>query len=52
MINRRDFMKAGIGGGVALAGLQARAFAAAASDEALRVALIGCGWYGKTDFST
>ena len=48
MINRRDFMKAGIGGAMSLAALHAGAYAAA-EDKPLRVGLIGCGWYGKTD---
>jgi predicted dehydrogenase len=47
-MDRREFMKAGIGGTVTVAALQARAFAAA-GDSTLRVGLIGCGWYGKTD---
>src|SRR6476620_9280945 len=45
---RRDFLKTGVTGAAAFAALQSRAFAAAA-DEHPRVALIGCGWYGKTD---
>ncbi len=48
MVNRRDFIKTGIGGAVSLAALQAGAFAMA-RDETLRVGLIGSGWYGKTD---
>jgi predicted dehydrogenase len=44
-MNRRDFLGAGA---ATLAALQTRAFAAQA-DPPLRVALIGCGWYGKTD---
>ena len=47
-MNRRDFLKSGIGGAASFAALQAGAFAAG-NDEPLRVALIGCGWYGKTD---
>jgi len=47
-MHRRRFLKAGIVGSAALAGLQSRVFAAA-DDKPLRVALIGCGWYGKTD---
>ncbi len=46
-MQRRDVLKAGLGGAALLA-IQNSAFAAAA-DEPLRVALIGCGWYGKTD---
>ncbi len=45
---RRDFLKAGIGGAASFALLQPRAFAAG-NDAPLRVGLIGCGWYGKTD---
>jgi predicted dehydrogenase len=45
---RREFLKSGIGGAASLAVLQARAFANS-SEKPLRVALIGCGWYGKTD---
>ncbi|MHB8864139.1 MAG: Gfo/Idh/MocA family protein [Pirellulaceae bacterium] len=48
MINRRDFLKAGVGGAMSLAALHAGAYAAA-EDKPLRVGLIGCGWYGKTD---
>ncbi len=48
MINRRAFLKAGVGGAVSLAALHAGAYAAA-EDQPLRVGLIGCGWYGKTD---
>jgi predicted dehydrogenase len=48
MIHRRSFLKSGIGGAAALATIQSRAFASA-SDKPLRVGLIGCGWYGKTD---
>jgi predicted dehydrogenase len=47
-MHRREFLKTGIGGAASLAVLQQGAFAAA-GDENLRVALIGCGWYGKTD---
>ncbi len=45
---RRDFLKTGITGAVSFAALQSRAFAVE-GDKPLRVALIGCGWYGKTD---
>ena len=46
-MNRRDFLHtAAISS--ALAAIQPRAFAAA-GDKPLRVATIGCGWYGKTD---
>ncbi len=47
-MDRRDFLKAGIGGAAYLSALHVGAFAAGA-DETLRVALIGTGWYGKTD---
>lgn len=47
-MQRRDVLKAGLGGAASLLAIQTRAFALA--DEASpRVALIGCGWYGKTD---
>ncbi len=45
---RREFLKRGITGTAAIAALQSRVFAGA-GDKRLRVALIGCGWYGKTD---
>src|SRR3954453_22760345 len=45
---RREFLKAGVTGAATFAALQSRAFAEA-GDKPLRVALIGCGWYGKTD---
>jgi predicted dehydrogenase len=44
-MNRRDFLGASA---ATLAALQVRAFAAE-GDKPLRVALVGCGWYGKTD---
>ncbi len=44
-MNRRDFLCASA---ASLAALQTRAFAAE-GDKPLRVALVGCGWYGKTD---
>ena len=47
-MHRREFLKTGIAGAATFAALQSRAFAAA-GDEHPRVALIGCGWYGKTD---
>ncbi len=47
-MDRRDFLQAGIGTATTLAALRAGAFAAE-RESALRVALIGCGWYGKTD---
>lgn len=47
-MDRRHFLKSSITSTAALAALQSRVFAAAA-DKPLRVALIGCGWYGKTD---
>ncbi len=49
---RRDVLvsslKAGLGSMAALSILQTGAFAAE-NERPLRVALIGCGWYGKTD---
>lgn len=47
-MNRRECLQAGIGGLASLAALRAGAFAAGDEDKP-RVALIGCGWYGKTD---
>jgi predicted dehydrogenase len=49
-MQRRDVLKAGLGGAASLFALQQGAFAQA-NDETLRVALIGCGWYGKTDLN-
>jgi predicted dehydrogenase len=48
MIHRRNFLKAGIGGAAAVSLLEAKAFARG-NEKPLRVALIGSGWYGKTD---
>jgi len=45
-MNRRNFL--GSTAAASLAALQPAAFAAA-GDKPLRAALIGCGWYGKTD---
>ena len=45
---RRDFLKAGAGAAAALAFAPSGVFAAE-NDKPLRVGLIGCGWYGKTD---
>src|SRR3977135_79860 len=45
---RREFLKTGFASAATFAALQSRAFAAA-GEEHPRVALIGCGWYGKTD---
>lgn len=45
---RREFLKTGFAGAASLAALQARVFADVV-EKPLRVALIGCGWYGKTD---
>src|SRR3954447_16670323 len=45
---RREFLKTGIAGAATFTALQSRVLAAA-GDKPLRVALIGCGWYGKTD---
>ena len=46
-MQRREFLKVGAAG-VGLSALSAHVFAAQ-NDKPLRVALIGCGWYGKTD---
>jgi predicted dehydrogenase len=45
-VNRRDFLQAGAAG---LAVSAAGPLAVAAERQRLRVGLIGCGWYGKTD---
>src|SRR5262245_54199664 len=45
-LSRRGFLAAT--SALPFAAIQARAFAAP-GDAPLRVALIGCGWYGKTD---
>ncbi len=47
-MNRRTFLKSGVTGAASLALLQTGAFAQA-GEKPIRVALIGCGWYGKTD---
>src|SRR2546423_10752966 len=47
-MTRRNFLKTTGAGAVALAAPKASLFAAE-EDKPLRVALIGCGWYGKTD---
>ncbi|MHC4403056.1 MAG: Gfo/Idh/MocA family protein [Planctomycetota bacterium] len=47
-MKRRELMKAAAGGAATLAALETGAFAAG-EEETLRVGLIGCGWYGKTD---
>lgn len=45
---RREFLRSGISGAASFALLQAGAFAAG-EEESIRVGLVGCGWYGKTD---
>jgi predicted dehydrogenase len=47
-MKRRDVLKAGVGAAASILAIQTRAWAAG-GDESPRVALIGCGWYGKTD---
>jgi predicted dehydrogenase len=47
-MNRREFLKAGGATALTLAASKPTLFAADES-KPLRVALIGCGWYGKTD---
>ncbi len=47
-MHRRDFLKTGVSGAVGWSALASGVFAAG-NEEPLRVALIGCGWYGKTD---
>ena len=48
MMHGGDLLKAGVGSAACLATLPAGAYVAA-SEQPLRVGLIGCGWYGKTD---
>src|SRR5262245_46773717 len=45
-MNRRDFLTAGAAAGLALS---AAPLYAAEPEKKLRVGLIGCGWYGKSD---
>src|SRR3954467_12382460 len=45
---RREFLKSGLAGTATFAALQSRG-CGRAGGKRLRVALIGCGWYGKTD---
>ena len=47
-MNRRSFLKRSSAGMMTLAAANTGLFAAD-EDKPLRVALIGCGWYGKTD---
>ena len=47
-MQRRDFLHTGIGL-AAIGALRAESAAAAEPPKPLRVALVGCGWYGKTD---
>src|SRR6185369_16169600 len=49
-MTRRNFLKTTGAGAVALAVPEPSLFAAN-EDKPLRVALIGCGWYGKTELS-
>src|SRR5688500_1706683 len=46
-MHRRDFLTT-TAASATFAAIQANAFAAL-NDQPLRTALIGCGWYGKTD---
>lgn len=47
-MNRRTFLNTSVAGAAAIATARPKLFAAD-QDKALRVALIGSGWYGKTD---
>lgn len=47
-MQRRDFLHTGIGL-AAVGALGSQSAAAAEPSKPLRVALVGCGWYGKTD---
>ncbi len=56
ILNRRDLLQAGTGAGIAVTAATQGATRAAAesyapefADRKHRVALIGCGWYGKAD---
>src|ERR1041385_7079283 len=48
IMTRRNFLKTSGAGAFALATANTSLFAAQ-DDKPLRVGLIGCGWYGKTD---
>src|SRR5262245_35198328 len=48
MLHRRKFLKSAFGSAAMLTALKSRAFADE-SEKPIRVGLIGCGWYGKTD---
>ncbi|HBP55782.1 MAG TPA: oxidoreductase, partial [Verrucomicrobiales bacterium] len=47
-MNRRTFLQHGAKGAVGLSALSSNLLAVEA-EKPLRVGLIGCGWYGKTD---
>src|SRR2546427_12904284 len=47
-MNRRSFLKTSGAGAFAVAAAKTCLFAVE-EEKPLRVALIGCGWYGKTD---
>jgi len=47
-MKRRAFLQSAAAGAAAITALHEVSYAAA-QEETLRVALIGCGWYGKTD---
>ncbi|MCA9152351.1 MAG: Gfo/Idh/MocA family oxidoreductase [Planctomycetales bacterium] len=47
-MDRREFLQTGVGAATTLGALHTGAYAAG-KDTTLRVGLIGCGWYGKTD---
>lgn len=48
MMKRRSFLETGVGA-LAMAAAPTGAIFAASDQPTLRVGLIGCGWYGKTD---
>ncbi len=48
-MNRRDFLKAGAGGALAVAAGGLGRYAEAFAESRRRVGLIGTGWYGKAD---
>jgi predicted dehydrogenase len=47
-MDRRDFIRLGVSAAASLPALRVGAYAAG-NEQPLRVGLIGCGWYGKTD---
>jgi predicted dehydrogenase len=48
-MNRREFLKTGSTAAITLAAATPSGVFAQSSEKPLRTALVGCGWYGKTD---